>query len=130
MPGDNKATVGAGEAVQFPQDGPEVGSGIERDGKSQFKLKNEGVYLVSFNVSVTEAGQLVIRIDGKEIDSTVSGRATGTSIISQTCLIKTKSSNSILEIVNPADNSTALTITPKAGGTKSVSAHLVITRYS
>lgn len=35
---------------------------------------------------------------------------------------------SILTVRNPADNSTALTITPNAGGTNPVSAHLVITQ--
>lgn len=36
----------------------------------------------------------------------------------------------ILTVRNPAGNTAALTITPLAGGTRSVSAHLVITQIS
>jgi len=43
-------------------------------------------------------------------------------------LVTTSVTNSILTIRNPAGNSTALTITPLAGGTRQVSASLVITR--
>lgn len=57
---------------------------------------------------------------------TIVGRATGTSDISGMFLIETTTINSILTVRNPAGNSTALTITPLAGGTNLVSAHLVI----
>ena len=43
-------------------------------------------------------------------------------------IIETTTINSILTIRNPADNSTAFTITPLAGVTQPVSAHLVITQ--
>jgi len=59
---------------------------------------------------------------------TVVGRATGTSQLVGTTLITTTKTNSILTVRNPAGNSTALTITPQAGGTRAVSASLVITR--
>ena len=52
--------------------------------------------------------------------------ATGASQIIGMAIVTTTSVNSILTVRNPADNSTALTITPSAGGTKPVSAHLVI----
>jgi hypothetical protein len=58
------------------------------------------------------------------------GRATGTSILSQTCLIQTTSINSVIQINNPTGEVAALTVTPIAGGTSPVSAHLVITRYT
>ena len=57
---------------------------------------------------------------------TVVGRATGTSQIVGLNLITTTSSNSIISISNPSSESTALTLTPLAGGTNPVSAHLVI----
>jgi len=43
-------------------------------------------------------------------------------------IVATTSINSILTIRNPAGNAAALTITPVAGGPRSVSAHLVITQ--
>jgi len=57
---------------------------------------------------------------------TVVGRATGTSQISTAVLVQTTSINSILTVRNPAGSSTALTITPLAGGTRPVSATLLI----
>jgi hypothetical protein len=41
-------------------------------------------------------------------------------------LISTTAENSMLSVRNPVGNSTALTITPLAGGTRPVSASLVI----
>jgi hypothetical protein len=43
-------------------------------------------------------------------------------------LVQTTLVNSLLTVSNPAGNTPALTITPLAGGTNPVSAHLVITR--
>jgi hypothetical protein len=130
MPGDNTASVAAGSPVSFPQDGPIIGSGISRISATEFNLAAVGIYLVSFHVSVSEAGQLVIAINLLEQAQTVVGRATGTSLISETCLINITVPNSVLSIFNPAGEAGALTITPLAGGTNPVSAHLTITRYS
>ena len=85
-----------------------------------------GVYEVHFQVSVSEAGQLVLTLNDIELLYTVVGRATGTTQIVGMCLIQTNTTNSVLTVSNPSGNSTALTITPNAGGTKPVSCHLVI----
>ena len=132
MPSDNAATIAAGSAVQFPQNGPF--NNISRLGTSpsQFTLPAIGTYQVTFQVSVSEPGQLVLGLDtttgATELAYTVVGRATGTSQIVGTCLVTTTVANETLTVRNPAGNSTALTITPLAGGTLPVSAHLVIVR--
>lgn len=132
MPPDNAATVAAGSDVDFPQDGPTSGVNIARTGADTFNLAVIGTYQVFFQVSVTEAGQLVLTLDSGagavELAYTVVGRATGTSQIVGMAIVQTSVINSILTVRNPASESTALTITPLAGGTESVSAHLVITR--
>ena len=129
MPPDNAATVAAGSDVSFPQDGPTDGSSfIARTGPSSFNLANIGVYQVIFQVSVTEAGQLILTLNGSDLAYTVVGRATGTSQIVGVALVQTTVVNSLLTVRNPAGNSTALTITPLAGGTRPVSAHLTITQ--
>lgn len=125
MPGDNAATVAAGIPVSFPQDGVTNGV-ITRINSTQFNLPNIGVYDIFFQVSFTEPGQLVIVLNNIQDLTTVVGRATGTSQIIGMTLIKTTSINSILSINNAAGNSPALTITPLAGGTNSVSCNLVI----
>lgn len=67
-----------------------------------------GTYQILFEVSVDEAGQLMLTLNGEDLAYTVVGRATGASQIEGTAA--------------------ALTITPLAGGTRPVSAHLVITQ--
>ena len=128
MPGDNTAPIAAGSDVEFPQDGPNSGDGIVRATASSFTLPDIGVYQVSFQASADEAGQLVLTLNGAEIPYTVVGRATGTSQIVGTALIETSVADSVLTVRNPEGTATALTLTPNAGGTEPVSAHLVITR--
>jgi hypothetical protein len=129
MPGDNAATVAPGSDVQFPQDGPASGTGvIVRTGASSFNLSAIGTYQVMFQVSVNESGQLMLALNGADLAYTVVGRAAGSTEIVGMSLVQTTVVNSILSIRNPAGNSFALSITSLAGGTRPVSAHLVITR--
>jgi hypothetical protein len=128
MPGDNAATVAPATDVSFPQDGPTSGSAIARTGGSTFNLSAIGTYQIMFQVSVDEPGQLRLALNGNELAYTAVGRATGTSQIVGMSLVNTSATNSTLTVRNPAGNSTALTITPLAGGTVPVSAHLVITQ--
>jgi hypothetical protein len=128
MPPDNAATAAPGTDVSFPQDGPVSSSNITRTGPSEFNLAAVGTYQVTFQVSVNEPGQLILTLNGADLAYTVVGRATGTNQITGTALVQTTEVDSILTVRNPAGNSTALTITPIAGGTRSVSAHLIITR--
>lgn len=133
MPPDNAATVAIGGDVDFPNDGPSSGTGlIARTGVDTFNLAEIGTYEVLFQVSVSEAGQLVLTLNSGagavELAYTVVGRDTGTSQIIGMALVQTTVINSILTVRNPAANPTALTITPLAGGADPVSAHLLITR--
>ncbi len=128
MPPDNSATVAPGTDVSFPQDGPNSNSGIARAGASSFTLADIGVYQVLFQVSVTEAGQLVLTLNGEDLEYTVVGRATEVSQIVGMAIVETTVIDSVLTVRNPAGTAAALTITPSAGGTRSVSAHLVITQ--
>jgi hypothetical protein len=128
MPGDNSATVGVGTDVSFPRTGSSSGGGITRSSASTFNLAAIGTYQVMFQVSVDEPGQLDLTLNGTELGSTVVGRATGTSQLAGMSLVTTSAPNSVLTVRNPVGNSTALTITPVAGGTSPVSAHLVITQ--
>ena len=134
MPPDNAATVAPATAVEFPQDGLH-GGGIVRASASSFILPNVGIYQVFFHVSVDEAGQLILALDPtgtgsnfSELPDTVVGRATGTSQLVGVSLVNVTVPGSLLEVRNPTGESTALTITPKAGGTDPVSAHIVITQ--
>ncbi|MBP3541043.1 MAG: collagen-like protein [Clostridia bacterium] len=128
MPPDNAATVAPGTDVSFPQDGPNSGGGIARSGPDSFTLGDIGAYQVLFQVSVTEPGQLILTLNGEDLAYTAAGRATGASQIVGMAIVETTEVNSVLTVRNPAGTAEALTITPLAGGTRPVSAHLVITQ--
>jgi hypothetical protein len=131
-PPNNAAPVAVGGAVEFPQNG--AANGIARATASAFTLPAIGDYEVSWQVPVTEAGQLVLALDtgagAVELPGTVVGRATGTTPIVGHTIITTTVANSILSVRNPAGNPTALSVTPLAGGTHPVSATLIIKRLS
>ena len=127
MPADNPGTVAPSNAVSFPQRGPASGTDIVQSNATTFTLTTAGIYLFTFQVSVTEAGQLALAQNGVELAQSVVGRATGTSQIVGTSMV-TASAGDTLQVNNPAGESPALTITPLAGGTDPVSAHLTILR--
>ena len=129
MPAENTVTVAPGTDVPFPLDGDTDGT-IVRSSASTFMLDDAGLYSVQFQVSVTEPGQLVVVLNGVELAKTLVGRATGTSQLVGMNLIRTTVANSVLSIRNPAGESTALTLTPLAGGVKPTSAHLVLMKLS
>lgn len=133
MPPNNTATIAVGSDVAFPNDGPSSGSGnIARvpSSSTEFNLEVIGAYQVLFQVSINEAGQLILTLNGADLAYTVVGRATGTSQLVGIAIVRTTSTSSVLTVRNPAGESTALTITPNAGGTRAVSAHLIITRLA
>ena len=99
---------------------------MSRIGPNSFNLADIGAYQVLFQVSIGEAGQLLLTLNGMGLEYTVVGRATGTSQIVGIAVVKTTSVNSTLTVRNPAGNAAALTVTPLAGGTRPVSAHLTI----
>ena len=125
MPPDNTATVAPGTDVSFPQNGPISSTDLTRLSDSSFNLAEIGTYQVFFNVPVDEAGQLILTLNGEDLDYTVAGRAAGASQITGMAIIETTAADSVLTVRNPAGNA-ALTITPLAGGTRPVSAHLMI----
>ena len=101
---------------------------FKKHGPSSFNLGIIGTYQILFQVGVTEAGQLILTLNDQDLDYTVVGRATGTSQIVEMAVVTTTAVNSVLTVRNPAGNAAALTITPLAGGTRFVSAHLAITQ--
>jgi hypothetical protein len=129
MPGDNTATIATGAPILFPTPGLSHGGGITPttgESTSSFTLASKGIYEVTFHVSISEAGQLALSLNGTQIDYTVVGRATGTSQIVGIFLIQTNTPNSFIKVINPTGNPAALTLNPIAGGTHAVSAHLII----
>ena len=130
MPPDNAATVAPGADVAFPQNGVIANTDIGRLSDSSFLLSPVGTYLVLFQVSVSEEGQLVLTLNGAELAYTVVGRSGGTSQLVGMTILTTTTANSTLTVRNPAANTSEFTLTATAGGTEPVSAHLTILRLA
>ena len=130
MPPNNAADVAPGDDLDFPQDGPSNGTAISRTGPDSFNLVGTGVYQILFCVEVNQSGQLVLTLNGTELPYTVTGRYTGSSMIVGMSIIQTSAANSVLTVRNPSGNFTTLGITPLAGGTWPVSAHLIILKIA
>lgn len=130
MPPDNTTTVAAGTDVDFPQNGPNSGTGISRVSADSFRLADIGTYLVQFVVTAGEGGQLMLTLNGADLPYTVVGREAGASQIVGMALVTTTAANSVLTVRNPEGTAPPLTLTPGAGGTRPVSAHLVILQLS
>ena len=127
MPPDNTATVPLGGDVQFRQNGAaSAGSSISRDTASTFSLGTSGTYEVTFQVPLTEPGQLELSLDGTLQASTVVGRAAGNSQIVGESLVTVTSIPAVPAVENPPGADFALTITPLAGGNSPTSASLII----
>ena len=115
MPPDNAATVAAGAAVAFPENGSNTALCVVRLTSSLFQLSNIGTYEVSFQVSVTEAGQLQLDLNSFPLGFTVVGRATGTSKSWGQALVTTTTINSTLSVINPSGESSAFVCHPVGG---------------
>jgi hypothetical protein len=122
--------IAEGADVLFPRPGPTSSTGITALNSSSFNIATIGVYNVSFQVSVNEPGQLLLTLNGVDINHTVVGRATGTTQLVGLSLVIVSVPNSILTVRNPSGNTPPLTITPYAGGARTVSASLIIVRVS
>ncbi len=71
---------------------------------------------------------MILTLNGADLDYTVAGRATGDNQIVGMAIVETGAADSVLTVRNPDGTAAALTITPLAGGTRPVSAHLTIVR--
>ena len=86
--------------------------------KGYYVLPEIGTYSITWQVSIAEAGQLVLVVNGVEDARTLVGRATGTSQIIGNTLLTTSTLNTIVSLNNPSGNPVALTVSPIAGGTR------------
>jgi len=126
MPNDNSSNIMPGGFVNFPQDGISTNSIVTRLTSNSFNISNIGIYLVYFQASITEPGQLVLTLNGIPLMRTLVGRNSGNSQITSQNIIQISSANTILQVQNPSGNHVSLTLTSKAGGTNPVSANIII----
>ena len=126
MPADNADPIASGADIAFPNNGPILNTNIGRVSDSSFSLNTQGTFFVIFRAAVNESAQLVLTLNDIEIEYTLSGRNAQNSEIVGTAIITTNTDASTLTVRNPEANAAEITLTPYAGGSLPVSAHLTI----
>jgi hypothetical protein len=121
----DNAPIAVGAPFRFGSaPGPaSTGTTITQLSPSRFPLGPIGKYRVTWDASVTEAGQMALALSDlpvpavpTEVARTRRGRATGTSQIIGNLFIQTTFANARLELWNSSGSAAALTPTPNAGG--------------
>ena len=128
MPTDNATAITPGSDVAFSRNGVIANTNIGRTNDTDFLLNATGTYLVMWNASIGEAGQLVLTLNDTELPYTVVGTETGEELAGFTILNITTPST--ITVRNPIANTTNVTLTPNAGGTDPVSAHITIVQIA
>jgi len=124
------ATIAPGVAINFPIVGAASGVTINNPGSAtiqtfntQFLLATAGVYEVTYSIQTTEPGQWQAVFTPNPPTNVVLGSTQGDfnptdggHPISQSFMVTSSGGpTQVLSIINPAGNSTALTITPANG---------------
>lgn len=74
---DTDLIVAAGADVTIPTDGPIIGTSIVRTNATTFTLVDAGVYLIQFQGSFTELGQIALTLNGTPLAASVVGKLAG-----------------------------------------------------
>ncbi len=129
MPTDNATAITPGTDVAFPQNGVIANTNITRTSDTEFLLNATGTYLVMWNATVTEAGQLVLTSNDTELLYTVVVTGNGLDELTGFTILNIVTPTTIT-VRNPVNNTTDVTLTANAGGTAPVSAHLTIVQIA
>lgn len=114
-PADNPDAIDPGERVAFPN-ARLATAGITTTNGEVFNIRDAGVYQVNFRVNSSEAGQLQVELNGVPVVSSVYGTAGTNGEISGNMILNIPA-NSQFALINPATETTIITVQPNAGGT-------------
>ena len=129
MPTDNADPIAPSGAVEFPRIGVSDGV-ILQSSDTEIALTEVGTYLVSFTLPLTQSGQVVLALNGTELPYTIVGNGGDNTQLTGMALVTTTQATDLLSLQNPSAATTSLTLTPSAGGTQPVSAHLLVLRIA
>ncbi len=117
--------VTPGSPVEFPNNGPTTNN-ITRLTTGTFNVDLSGNYLISFNLTVVEAAEVVLVLNGVELPETVVARSTGETQLSGNFIINIPQSNSVLSLNNASNTPFNLSSNSNTGSTKPLSLQLNI----
>lgn len=125
-PADNPNPITAGQAVAFPS--VASSDGVVQTSPTTFNLVEPGTYNVNYRINSSTAGQLQVALNGAGVAYTTTGINAGNDVISGNTMITTTAPNTLLSIINPATNTTSVTVAQNAGGTVPTASQLNITK--
>ena len=129
-PSDNGDPIVPGGAVSFPTTVVNSGS-ITKLTDSTFNLADEGNYLVTFTTTTANAGQFGLLLNATPLTySTVGTNQESGGTIVITAIVPVTAPNSVLQVINPANNQTSVNIRTNAGGASATATQLTIIKIS
>jgi hypothetical protein len=118
-------SIMAGQAIPFPSDGVSTASSnIMRLTDSIFRLVKIGTYKISFVIGVNGPSQVILRVSGAEIPSTVFGTPIAGQLVG-VADITTTVENATVGLYNPTGNA-VLVYGGASSGNRSSTFHLTI----
>jgi hypothetical protein len=130
IPYDNMDTIFGGERVAFGTRGVMNGN-ISRvnsaDSLYEIILPSIGIYMVTFSVNVSGPGQLVLALNGNQLQYSAAGCHAGDMQINGMTMVGTSQVNSTLSLRNPI-GSLPLLLQQANSGTLNTTAHIMIVR--
>lgn len=129
-PSDNANPIVPGGTVAFPTTVVNSGA-ITKLTDSTFNLADEGNYLVTFTTTTANAGQFRLLLNATPLTySTVGTNQEGGGTIVITTIVPVTTPNSVLRVINPANDQTSVRIRTNAGGASATATQLTIIKIS
>lgn len=129
-PSDNANPIAPGGTVAFPTTVVNSGA-ITKLTDSTFNLADEGNYFVTFTTTTANAGQFRLLLNATPLTySTVGTNQEGGGTIVITTIVPVTTPNSVLRVINPANNQTSVRIRTNAGDASATATQLTIIKIS
>lgn len=128
MPTDNATAIAPNEPIEFPTAAAKTDD-ITATSPSVFAVTTAGNYLVMFQASTSEGGQLQLAVNGAPTAYTTVGKAGENSQIVGFAILPL-AANDTISVINPNTSTTSITLTQNAGGASAVAAQLVIAKIA
>lgn len=128
------ATVAIGAAFPFDTDGPST-PGFSHTASpvpavsSPITILNAGTYKVDFSVTVAEARQIALYLNGSVVGSTIYGQATGTAVTTGVAIIEVAAGD-VLTLRNHLSAAALTLVTPSGGTENNVTNSLTILKIA
>lgn len=128
------ATVAIAAPFPFDTDGPATSGFLHTASatpatSAPITIVNAGTYAVQYTVTVAEARQIALYIDGAVVPSTIYGQATGTAVTTGIAII-TVAAGAVLTLRNHLSAAALTLVTPSGGTEENATNSILITKLA